>query len=66
MTKRGKSGSHYPAFQKARRTLADIIINHQEKPQCVRCRKSLKKLQDGCAKRAIEGFKVGTNIQHIY
>jgi len=54
-----KIKSHYPEFQKASRTIADIIINHQEKPQCMRCRKSLKKLQDGCANRAIKGFQVG-------
>lgn len=49
--------SYYPVFQKASRTIADILINHQKDPKCVRCQKKLK-LGD-CADRSIKGFKLG-------
>lgn len=57
MTKRK---SYYPQFKKAATTIADILINHDEHPVCVKCRKDLSPLRDGgCADRAIKGFGKG-------
>lgn len=52
-----KIKSHYPAFQKASRTIADIIINHQKDPKCVKCQKKLN--LGKCADNSIKGFKIG-------
>ena len=53
-----KKKSHYPAFQKASRTIADILMNHQKDPKCVRCQKKIK-IPEPCIDRSIKGFKLG-------
>ena len=51
--------SHYPEFQKASRIIADILINHQKDPKCIKCQTSLKKIQGMCADASIKGMKLG-------
>jgi hypothetical protein len=50
--------SHYPEFQKASRTIADILINHQKDPKCIKCQKKII-IPEQCLTHSIKGMKMG-------
>lgn len=53
-----KKKSHYPAFQKASKVIADILMNHNNNLKCVRCQKKID-IPEPCVDRSINGFKLG-------